>query len=235
MPDYSELATDVALRTGDVVGNLRAALDHAIWGIVTPRGNGAAGFKPRDVAFPVTESKGLPSNRAARAIQPYLSTDEWQVIDLALLDKPYPGAEGIYGTWGRWKVGHNHPLRVLQELSNDDKHRLLPTILLLPTSLAFQNLGSQAQRLEKIYGSGEVVSVPDTHHAPYGTPAELGVEVYRARFSSPPGPYLPNAGQVTPQLAFQDSSGVVFTLDRIACFVKFLLCEFERALPASPK
>jgi len=232
MPDYFELIANTALRIGDVVGNLRPALDHAIWSIVTSRVGSDDRFRPRDVAFPVSESGGLMRNRAAKAIQPYLSKEEWQVVTLALLDNPYPGSDGVYGTWGRWLSGHDHPLRMLQKLSNDDKHRLLPTVLLLPTVMVFQNLGPQAQRLELLYGNSEAVSVPDVYQAPYGTPAAPGIEVYRVRFANSPPPHISNAGQVNPQLAFQDASQVIQTLDRITCFIKHLLREFERVLPS---
>lgn len=251
MPDYAGLQTNVALGVGDVIGNLRAALDHAIWAIVFPR----AGHLPKPkfdasgVAFPICDdATRLAGNRGGKAIKPHLVADEWDIILLSLLDQPYPGIEGPFNrsTWGRWNAGHNHPLRILQGLSNDDKHRLLPTILLLPAAFSLPPLGAVANREETIDSTGllavnvggqqantpgEVVSVPDTRTAPYGTPVSLNAEVYWARYVGEVPPHVEHAGEVTPQIAFNDSSGIIHTLDRIASFVKFLLSEFERVLP----
>lgn len=249
MPDYARLQTNVALGVGDVIGNLRAALDHAIWGVLFPRAVHLPKFDASGVAFPICdEAARLAGSRAGKAIKPHLTPDEWDIILLSLLDQPYPGIEGPFNrsTWGRWNAGHDHPLRILQSLSNDDKHRLLPTILLLPTSFSLPYLGAVASREETISSTGllavnvggqqantpgDVVRIPDTRTAPYGTPAGLNTEVHWVRYIGNVQPHIEDAGEITPQVAFNDSSGVVHTLDRIACFVKFLLSEFERVLP----
>jgi hypothetical protein len=249
-PDYTRLQTNVALGIGDVAGNLRAALDHAIWAIVSPRAGHLPKFDANGVGFPICDDVArLADNRAGKAIKPHLSANEWDIILLSLLDQSYPGIEGPFSrsSWGRWNAGHNHPLRILQSLSNDDKHRLLPTVLLLPAALAPAHLGPVASREQTIGGGGlltvnvggqatntpgEVVSMPDTRTAPFGTPVSLNAEVYWVRYiGGDMQPHVEDAGEITPQVAFNDSSGVVHTLDRVACFVKFLLSEFEQVLP----
>ncbi len=249
MPDYSQFAIDVALRIGDVISNVRASLDHAIWGIVADRSSGTPA-DPRGAAFPIAEDEPtLNISRAGKAIKPHLTTDEWDIVRLALLDQPYPGAEGVFvrARWGRWNAGHDHPLRILQTLSNDDKHRLLPTVLLLPNAMTFPTLARIATRQERIgtgkgallavsgpqsgAAVGELVEIPDTRSATPGTAVALDTEVYSARYADYVEPHIDNAGEITPFVAFNDMTGVVHTLDRVACFVKFLLSEFERVLP----
>ncbi len=254
LPDYSRLSTDMGLAIGDVIGNIRASLDHTIWHIVEPRAVGQPGFDDRaqrSIAFPIEDDEGrLNRSAAGKTIKPYLSRDEWDVVRLALLDQPYPGAEGVYvrNRWGRWDSGHDHPLRLLKMMSNDDKHRLLATVFLLPTAMAFPLLGPIATRQAQIGNDllavnvggqqantpGEVVEVPDTHSAPYGTPVALNTDVYWARYLGEVKPNIDDAGEITPQVTFDDHVAVVHTLNRIACFVKFLLGEFERVLPAVP-
>ena len=234
LPDYTLFHENVALGVGDVIGNVRAALDHAMWAITNDGAPSTGLPDPEGVAFPIRANAiKLANSRPASAVKPYIDSLVWQVIERVLLDQPYPGAEGVYGRWGRWDAGHDHPLGLLQSLSNDDKHRLLPTLLLLPTSLNFSNLGPYAMRLERLYGTGQVVEAPDVVHLPYGKPIELNMPVHIVRFLNAPEPHIEDAGQVTPDVAFQDAAQVVGTLDRITCFVKFLLCEFERVLTRS--
>jgi hypothetical protein len=227
LPDYTVFQADVALAIGDVIGNVRAALDHAMWALTT---DGVTGVHPdlKGIAYPIRDdATQLSGSRVERAVKPYVDSLVWDVVLLGLLDQTYPGAKGVYGSWGIWQSGHDHPLRLLQDLSNDDKHRLLPTLFLLPTSVSMIPLGPFATVRHPIFGD-----IPDMPHLPYGEPIALNMPVHVVRFLNVPEPHIDDAGQVTPQVAFQDRSIVIGTLDRITCFVKFLLCEFERVLPA---
>jgi hypothetical protein len=228
LPDYSLFRVDAALGIGDVVGNIRAALDHAMWAITNDDVNTGVHPDPEGIAFPIRDDVGkLSGSRVERAVKPYVSSDVWNIVLQSLLDQPYPGVDGISGDRGRWQSGDNHPLRILQDRSNYDKHRLLPTVLLVPQGILMANVGQFSLAAEP----GDVADMVWTG---YGRPIELDVEAFRARLFDSPEPHIENAGQMMPDIAFQDRLLVTGTLDRVACFVKFLLTEFERVLPAIP-
>ncbi|MGA8735806.1 MAG: hypothetical protein WB558_17950 [Terriglobales bacterium] len=99
---------EVPLIAGDILSNLRSALDHCIWHLVQ---RNATLPNRRDVYFPIRDSATdyqLPGFR--RKIQ-HLGQD---VIDVLDQIKPYKGG--------------NDELWRLKELNNLDKHKLLVTI-----------------------------------------------------------------------------------------------------------
>jgi hypothetical protein len=103
-PDY----TEAALLLGDVVHNLRAAMDHAIWA-VTPHDVQAT--SPTDVSFPLYSREDKYERWAAQRRAWYGPT----VFEILHTYQPF----NAVGT------GKLHPLHILQFLSNTDKHRLL--------------------------------------------------------------------------------------------------------------
>src|SRR5579872_6979169 len=81
LPDYSGFHTNVALGVGDVVGNLRAALDHAIFGIIYPRRASHPKFDEWGIGFPVCDNATkLRNNRAYKAIWPFLTSAEQKLV-----------------------------------------------------------------------------------------------------------------------------------------------------------
>lgn len=249
LPDYRAISTETGLGIGDVIGNLRAALDHAVWAMTNDAATASGLRNPELVSFPINKTiSEVANSRAGKAIRPYLDPRVWQIIERAAFDQLHPGVHGI-GPINGWP-GNGHPLAVLQALSNDDKHHVLPTLFVLPVLWGIPDslgLGPIAMRRETIgrevergaylavsgYSSvpGTVVEVLDYYSALAGTPLELNAEIGRARFEITPGSHLDNAGQVTPEIAFKGHSPVMQTLDFVARFVKFTLGEFERVLP----
>lgn len=106
------MPTGLPLVMGDCVQNLRAALDHLAWQLVL-----AAGNTPTDrTAFPIFDSrfneKGNPRNLfIARGVGPKA---------LAIIESSQP--------YHRGNDPERHPLSILHDLSNIDKHR---TVLLV--------------------------------------------------------------------------------------------------------
>lgn len=94
---------------GDVLNNLRAALDHAVYALVQVGQPGAV--SPKDIYFPICGSSAEYKARFAR-VMPGLRTDAIKAIDTVA---PYVGGAGEY----YWH---------LARLNNIDKHRLLLTI-----------------------------------------------------------------------------------------------------------
>lgn len=100
--------TESALLMGDVVHNLRAALDHAVWAI-TPQH--IRQKRPTEVAFPLRSTEKSYTTWAKKRRDWYGPT----VFEVIRSNQPFNAA----GT------GKLHPLHILQFLSNTDKHQLL--------------------------------------------------------------------------------------------------------------
>jgi len=126
-----EAPIEVGLIAGDVVQNLRAALDQLIWG------NSEGEKRDAQTAFPIyrTESgyheHAPPKIRGIRE-EGRAHIEKWQPFQ-----------------WG--ERASDHPLAMLQDLSNTDKHRAL-----LPVAIA--------RRHEFIAGYGEFKIEELTYH-----------------------------------------------------------------------
>jgi hypothetical protein len=100
--------TEVALVLGDVVHNLRAAVDHAMWA-ATPEHVQLK--SPTEIAFPLYTHEAHYQKWAHKRRNWYRP----KVFDVVRYAQPF----NAVGT------GTLHPLHILQFLSNTDKHRLL--------------------------------------------------------------------------------------------------------------
>ena len=100
--------TEAALLMGDVVHNLRAALDHAVWAI-TPQHIRQG--RPTEVAFPLRSTEKSYTMWAKKRRDWYGPT----VFEVLKSSQPFNAV-------GNGKL---HPLHILQFLSNTDKHQLL--------------------------------------------------------------------------------------------------------------
>ncbi|MGW4526949.1 hypothetical protein [Amycolatopsis sp. NPDC004378] len=94
---------------GDVLTNLRAALDHTMWTAVLNHSGPPA--KPNQVQFPVA-TRAVSFNDAARKLKSLVSPEVWAVIESL---QPFHGGDRA----------HTAPLEIVRWLSNMDKHRSL--------------------------------------------------------------------------------------------------------------
>lgn len=95
---------------GDVLHNLRASLDYATWAAAS---EDARGSHPTQVSFPLCDKEAAFARWKKKS-------DGWF---------PEPTVEVI--AWAQPYLAppdQRHPLRILQQLSNVDKHRLLHTV-----------------------------------------------------------------------------------------------------------
>ena len=92
---------------GDIVTNLRAALDHALWFAVNQYSGPPA--NPNQVTFPIAPTNAKMT-RARNDLASLVSPDVWDVVDAL---QPYHGGTDAYMA----------PLEILRWLSNADKHR----------------------------------------------------------------------------------------------------------------
>lgn len=128
-----EPSVELGLIAGDVVQNLRAALDQLIWG------NSAGDKRDNQTAFPiyVTQAEyrsGAPAKIKGISESGLPFIEKWQPFQ-----------------WGA--RASEHPLAMLQRLSNTDKHRTLLS-------------GAVARRREFIAGYGEWTIEEITFHNP---------------------------------------------------------------------
>lgn len=104
------LPLSFAALLGDVIQNLRAALDYSAWAAASEE---ARTSKPRQISFPLHDDERKYKNWV-RERADWFSEDTFRVFEWA---QPFQAAEGQL-----------HPLRILQTLSNTDKHQLLNVV-----------------------------------------------------------------------------------------------------------
>jgi len=111
-----------ALIIGDILGNLRAGLDHVAWALATEharqQGRSLSAREAREVAFPLYESEaefdrpGSPAQRALRRILPTAH-----------------GTIRRFQPYGRANWPELELLAILTDLTNADKHRVVTPVL----------------------------------------------------------------------------------------------------------
>jgi hypothetical protein len=118
-----------AVIIGDLVHNLRSALDHLAWALVQVNGN-----KPtKRTQFPIFTDQGEFEADGRRMIAGVSAEAT------ALLESLQPYVR---------RNPADHPLEVIRLLSNRDKHHLLYTTAFIPSGLE--------QRLSRVIGSGRL-------------------------------------------------------------------------------
>jgi hypothetical protein len=196
--------THVGLIIGDVLQNLRAALDHMIWELVSDGG----------IAEP-TERTAFPFARDEPAWQSAKSDRLRGVPDtqLAIIERHQPKERGDWSN--AW------PLTVLGELSNQDKHRVIIPSLVFPVGVTFDNfevVGCQLERVEPLLAQGR--------------PLEVGTELARVFVSdlrAERGVNMLTTLQVRP--AFSDGVDVRERLNTIRQTIVNVITEVELSLP----
>jgi hypothetical protein len=195
---------------GEIVHDLRSALDHAVCAAV--RLNGRNCERPRSQFPLLTDRNEWPKHRKSiSAMKPALR---------AVVRNYQP-----YQTWFRKRpFGKPHPLGALAAMSNADKHRALnPTFYSIdPEEPGFEVL--------TVGGEAEIRNV-----FVYDDPLEVGTEVVsfewtpkdeRARFEM--------KGGVKAEIAFENGWPVEVIIYRIAQLVAAILREFELFFPQPP-
>jgi hypothetical protein len=121
-PDFEPLS----LIFGDMLYNLRATFDYLAWQLVLLNGEEPS----RDTSFPcVRKSENWDNNTVKKQLKgiPPRWVDE--IKQLQPFDARYTGAP------------ETHPLAVLDEANNVNKHRMLPIALVTPRRVAYEISG----------------------------------------------------------------------------------------------
>jgi hypothetical protein len=109
-----------SLLVGDVVANLRDALDHAFWAAAVHHSGVPA--RPTQVAFPIYTSETKFIREARKRLSSLVAPEVWEIVELV---QPYHDSSRA----------HIDPLEVLRFLSNVDKHRAVHIVENVQVSL----------------------------------------------------------------------------------------------------
>lgn len=226
-PDLTPIAEKVSLIVGDVIHNLRSALDHLAWQLAC----GAAGGTPRkskDVVFPICD----PRQPGKTCKTPgYLATADWQKMH------EFEPCKGLNNRPDGWSASYVHQLTLLKELSNADKHKTLPVVLLLTNEL--KTMRTRTSLPPWIVKTEEGVTFvpecmsdlnpdddrPDFTHASFK--AEVGAEICRQRAPAWKGrTVIEHVGTAAPQVTLDQRRAVVETMERLTEYVRLVLDAF---------
>ena len=200
VPDLGDHFEYIALIVGDILQNLRSALDHLAWQLALWHTNGNI-KKPRRVQFPIIDNpQDFPKarNDALAEIYPAHQT----IIERF---QPYKGIDGVL-------------LGLLNGLCTVDKHRLVIPIMIRPADI--ETGAGVARNLI------EVGKFPYTSAVTLmAYPIELGAEIMRVRVAQRMlEPDVEIWGAFTPTIAFSEARPVLDTIDYIASAVIRVIC-----------
>jgi hypothetical protein len=173
---------------GEVVHNLRSALEQAVWHLsVVNLGRDPTDDEAKGIHFPAARSKD----------------DFKSLIVLRYLDPTYIKTLRRFQPYHRGHDPAGHPLAVLARLSNHDKHRIIQTTV---TALRDFRVKIEAHDCE----------ILDVLRLPPGIALEQGAELARVRGrTTGPNPQIEGKANLTGYIAFTDAEGVLETLDGI--------------------
>ena len=222
VPEFPELI-EWGVRIGEIVHNLRSSLDLLMWQLVLLR-QGRVPDRPHDVYFPIVDDPRDFRKRYAVGLI--------EQADVKILDRfqPYRRREGPDHWSGPWI----HPLMHLKDLSNDDKHRVIPEVV---TSDSFTSPGGLPFPPPKL---ADIAADPAAFLSPGGTfahlhfvkgrhPLEDGAVILRADSDPPPETRVDMAGTMVPGVALREGRDIFMSLERIQAMVVKIVGEFEGA------
>jgi len=225
VPDLGPFLDNVALFVGDVVHNLRCALDHLAFQLALyHQGGSLTPQQERDVQFPTFNSEEKFRKKRDRYLK-YIAPEHRTIIEGL---QPYHGLAGRPDSWSGTYI---HQLALLGGLSNKDKHRMLTPILAVPWSSEFFSPAGD-DNLSMIINQGlnqHVESLMSGQPPHLGDDRlEVGTIILRATI---PRRILEQevnmAGYVTPMIHLADGRTLIPTIDRLSAFVVYVLRKFK--------
>jgi hypothetical protein len=197
---------------GDCVQNLRSCLDHVIWQVTRLDG----GAPDNETQFPIASKSEAQFEKMSDRRIPGLSADHRELVKRA---QPYH----------RGEQAPLHPLSVLAELSNTDKHQVLnPTF-----SVVQGDVGNMLDRLIESYKGDRPSPVEGFFMAQAGTRLEHGTPWFRIRLrrTEDPPQKVEMGGHLNLGIAFGELGLDASDLKKVAAYVHTLLEAFMRDFP----
>jgi hypothetical protein len=189
---------------GDVLHNLRSALDHLAWELA--HWGGRTPPDPGGVKFPIADSLvTFGSGAATRA------TKQMDPVHVAKIESLQPYHPENVGP-DRWTGAYIHPLAFVRDLSNADKHRLPTPILAVSKRFDFE-VGAPPFNLSGFLSEGLLNTL------------EVGTPIMRL-IARPEHKDVEVKGQMTPGVLLPESRGLDH-LKRARAFVEKVVSELE--------
>lgn len=220
-PDLSEFYSRVGLIFGDCINNFRNALDYLVYEMGVRNTANTGGLKyPQRIKFPIiSDSRDWPSIEGKQLFE-VLQRQRIMIEGF----QPYHGRD-LEQDASQSPVAY-HPLAMLRDLTDFDKHRLL-TVIAVPfgNAIAVGDLGAAMM----VSGNCQIM-----HADCGGLPVELGAEIWRAKL--PDGmtkDEVERAGQInslvtiTPQA---HNRPVIPLIDTLSAMVVKIIRELEPTL-----
>lgn len=240
VPSYTSASKEIALAAGDVLVNARAALDHAVWAIVAYHVAPGRPDQPNDVCFPICDSLETVETRYGRAVVDQLPRPCLYVVNEA---QPYNAYPSIFPgrPWGRWEYAH--PLSLLRDLVNDDKHRLVTPVFCAPSTWKTLNMPPHPDDMKMILAPikgrereamGEARLSAQRITETTRKELKPGLVIANMRLAPNANAKMNDAGYVTPDVALPSKENLTAALQRIVSFVEFILGELASVLPSKP-
>lgn len=217
-PDLARVREEVSLFVGDIVHNMRSALDHLYWDLAC-RHSGGTPPNPRSVQFPIERTE---ENYEESRFRDAVYAEHWDLI------REFQPFKGRNGRPDRWTGPYIHQLRLLQYLSNRDKHRTLNIVLMVPNRVSFNVPFAVDGDVIKLPGGKDVV-VATGGMVVGGSDlsAEAGTAVMSAQLAENAPDEVGNAGVATPHVSLEEGRGLTHSIDRVFDFVASILKAFD--------
>ena len=231
LPNFDDLTEEISVCTGDFIHNLRSALDHFGWQLACSAAGGTP-TSPRKVQLPICTGVNGQGNTEHKK-PPYFADADWARVH------EWQPCKGVNGRPDHWTGDYVHPLTLMHDMWNMDKHRALPVVLL--TSNQFSTVPTRSGHPPWLIRTAdgwatdfsrlrEPDPLADEMSFDHAEPlVEVGAEVVRIRMTSPfrNEPKIEHAGYVKPQVALNDLRPLLPTLDRLMAFVVSMLQEWR--------
>lgn len=131
VPDMDDVLIRLSLGVGDVVHNLRSALDHAAWQLACLHAGGGVPPDPTKVKFRLC----FPTDSCRKRAPAFLSDGDWALVH------EWQACKGTNGRPDGWSGEYVHQLDLLARLNNDDKHKVLTALTLQASQ--FEHFGTR--------------------------------------------------------------------------------------------
>lgn len=216
MPDLGPFFERVSVILGDAIHDLRSALDHLVFELARWNTNDQV-RNPREIQFPIVDTPG-DFQKAERNLLAEIRPEHRAIIERY---QPY------HRIHEQVAVGpYFHPLAMLRDLSNVDKHRLLITVM-VPTSGIQDPVGGVAGPAFLVFTAGHLQQVFNFKNIET-RPVAMGVEIVRARMDMPVfGEQVDMAAYILPGIALpEEGRSVVGVLDKISAVVSDIIRKF---------
>jgi len=193
---------------GDIVHNIRSALDHVAWQLVMHGGVQLSESQARKVMFPITDSEPEFKSQTPKSL-PGVRPEEMTAVERF---QPYNRLDSFL----HFKNGA--PLARLRELSRHDKHRVITPVLVVPARLP-----------TFIYRDTRYIS-----HIVDDGPIKLDTPFLRITVE-PIGdqPSVEMKGQMAFEIAFEDGAFVAIELGHASNEAHKLITHLQRIVEAA--